>query len=53
MHINIRKRHHDFIAYIEGDERYWGVGRTPDEAIGSAIRSHAERFSLKIVYEVP
>lgn len=37
-----------FHAQIADNPGYWGEGKTIDEAIGSLIRSHPNRFNLTI-----
>lgn len=37
-------------AQIEGEPGVWSCGRTTDEAIGDLVRSHPERFNVKIDY---
>jgi hypothetical protein len=48
--IIITKRSNDYHAAIDGFPQYWGCGETIDEAIGSLIRAHQEKFKINIVY---
>lgn len=48
--IDVRKRSFDVHAQVKGDPRYWGCGKTADEAVGSVIRSHPLMFGLTIDY---
>lgn len=46
--IIVTNRGHDFHAALNGDTRLWGCGKTPDVAIGDALRTHADRFGIFI-----
>ena len=48
--IEIRKRSGDWHAQIKGQPGLWGCGKTPDEAVGSMARNHAERLGLDIQF---
>lgn len=48
IEIVVTRRADDYHACIGNDERLWGCGKNIDEAVGSAIRSHAERAGLVI-----
>lgn len=50
MDITVIRRHDDFMAYISSNCRYWGCGRTQDEAVGSLIRNHPYMFGVVIYY---
>lgn len=38
----------DYHAGIQDETGYWGRGLTSSEAIGDLIRSHPEKFGIKI-----
>jgi hypothetical protein len=48
MKIVVTERSGDFHACIEDHPEIWGSGKTPDEAIGSVVRCHRERFGIVI-----
>lgn len=39
-----------FHACIKGEHGYWGSGDSVQDAIGSVINAHPERFGLKITF---
>lgn len=51
--ITVRRRADDWHASLNGDERRWGCGKTPSEAIGEAIRSHAEDLGIIVEWPEP
>jgi hypothetical protein len=46
--IKVTKRYADYHACIDGQEGFWGCGKSVDEAIGSVILSNAAKFGLNI-----
>lgn len=36
-------------AQIKDNPGFWGCGKNCDEAVGSLIRSHPEKFSIEMV----
>ncbi len=48
MEIVVSKRSHDWHACLKDRPEIWGCGKSIDEAIGSLIRAHAERFGISL-----
>lgn len=48
MKIVVTKRSDDYHACLEINSRIWGCGKTPDEAIGKLITTHADMFNIEI-----
>lgn len=42
------QRQPKYHAQVKDTPGYWACGRSPDEAIGDLMRSHPERFGVKI-----
>lgn len=51
--IIVERRQDDYMAYLNGDKKLWGCGKTPDLAVISLIRNHAEKMNIKIKYTNP
>jgi len=50
MKITIEQCSDDFRAHIDGDRGRWAAGKTPYEAIGNLISSHATDFGIMIEF---
>ncbi len=46
--ISIRKRSFDWMAYLNGDRRKWECAKSPEEAIGKLIQSHAKELGITV-----
>ncbi len=51
MKVIVTKRSDDYHACQAGKTAVWGCGKTADEAIGSLIRAHQDRFNITIVLD--
>lgn len=40
--ITVRRRSDDYMAFLTGDERIWGCGKTVNESIGSVVSAHPD-----------
>lgn len=49
--ITITKRFSDWHACVAGEPGKWGAGSSPDEAVGSLVRSWPEVFSVSLKWE--
>lgn len=47
IQIRVKRRH----GGLAGNDRVWGAGDKPDDAIGNLIRCHPERFQVEIIVE--
>lgn len=45
---HVGQRHPTYRAQIKGAHSHWAAGQSPDEAVGDLVRSHPERFGVKI-----
>lgn len=48
--ITVEPKGDRWMAYLNGDRRRWDVGRSPDEAIGAAIRTHAHALGVVVAF---
>lgn len=48
--ICVRRRLHDYIAYVEGKSDHPNVGKTIEEAVGKLVTYHPEYFNIKLTY---
>lgn len=46
----VLERRPKYHAQIKDEPGYWGCGDSRDDAIGSLVRSHPERFGIKITH---
>lgn len=49
--ICVKRRHRDWYACLVDNDRVWGAGDKPDDAIGNLVRCHPERFQVEIIVE--
>jgi len=46
--ITVNRRTDDYHAHFKGDRRLWGCGKSPMEAIGDVVLSHAYLIGVAI-----
>lgn len=47
--IVVKRRSGDYHACINGNECFWGCGKTIEEAIGSVLKNCSDRFKVKLI----
>lgn len=50
--IEVIERTNDYMARISDNHGCWGCGKSLNEAVGSLIRYHSERFGIDITYDI-
>lgn len=46
-YVIVRRRMGDFMAYLKGNEAYWGCGKTVYEAVGNLYCAHHDALALR------